>query len=69
MSIEDRLAKAPLDLRQKGEALRRVLMHGVLDEGGFETTYAAWKQTQAAASAISAEVKTPRAGLAVRDAA
>ena len=69
MSIEERLAEAHRDLSQKGEALRWAVMQTVQDSNATELAYAAWKEAQAFAATIYAEVKNQRGGLAVQQAA
>jgi len=58
-SMEDALAKAHLDLRQKMEAVHWVRGHDAL-----EKAHAEWVQAKATATAIYSKVKAQRARLA-----
>lgn len=69
VSLEDVLAQAHLDLRQKEEALRWESIQSVRDQVALENAFGEWKQANTAAVAIYAEVKAQRARLAVLEAA
>ena len=54
VTLEDALAKARLDFKKKGVALRAALMQFPLDQEVFDDAYAMWKQAQATMKAIEA---------------
>lgn len=52
VTLEDALAEAHLEFKQKGVALRAALMQFPLDQEAFDDAYAVWKQAQATVKAI-----------------